>query len=220
VILPGAGSAHSGNAGTDSSSTSGGTQQDNAGNKAAGNSPVDPKTVLFQSPVPVHPPVTSAVAAGPDASSLHRGLHAWETAQNDEAPHTVSLASPNELHLSVHTAELGRVDLHATLKGDAVGATISVQKSDAGAAIAAGLPHLEHILHEQQIPVSHLSLNQGGAGAFQSNSQSHGQQTGQQPRRTPWTGMTERTQERLTEDSAPGLANASHIVAGRLSVRA
>lgn len=217
-VLVGSGTAHSGSASADSSS-SGSPQQDNNGNKNAGSSPTDPTAALFTPPAPAHPAAPSSVAAVPDTSSMHRGLHAWDAVQNDEAPRSVSLASPNELHLSVHTAELGRVDLHATLHGDVVGATISVQKSDAGAAIAAGLPHLEHILHEQQIPVSHLSLTQGGSGMSQSNSSSHGQ-SGQHPRRTPWTGVTERTPDRPVAEAGPVSGETNRTLAGRLSIRA
>lgn len=218
-VVPETGIAHSGGSGADSSATSGGSQQENSGSKGAGSLASDPKAVLFSAPAPVHTSVASGVTAAPDPSSLHRGLHAWDAIQHDDASRSTSLGSSNEMHLSMHIEELGHVELHATLHGDAVGATISVQKSDAGAALAAGLPHLEHILHEQQIPISHLSLNQSGAGMSQSNSQSHGQ-SGQQPRRAPWTGMTARATERPVEDPGQGPGNMSRIIPGRLSIRA
>lgn len=217
-VVIGPGGSHAGSAGADSSSSNH-PQQDNSGSKAAGINLLDPKAAIVPATPTVPTSVPSGVAAPPDPSSMHRGLHAWDAVQNDETIRPASLASPNELHLSVHTDELGRVDLHATLHGDSVGATISVQKSDVGAAIAAGLPHLEHILHEQQIPVSHLNLNQGGAGTSHSNSQSHGQ-SGQQPRRTPWTGISERAHEPPAGEAGPVPGEPSRPGSGRLSILA
>jgi hypothetical protein len=78
---------------------------------------------------------------------------------------------------------------------------------------------LEHILHEQQIPVSHLNLNQGGAGTAHSHSQSQGQ-PGQQPRRTPWTGMTGRAPERPAVEAGPMPEGTSRTSPGRLSILA
>lgn len=214
-----AGAAGSRSGGTGADSFSGSPQQDLGGSKNASSPLPDPKAALVSTPVPANLAAPDGVVAPSDTSSLHRGLNAWDAVQNDESPRSVSLATPNELHLSMHTDELGRIDLHATLHGDAVGATISVQKSDAGAAIAAALPHLEHVLHEQQIPVSHLSLAQGGAGMSHSNSQSHGQ-AGQQARRTPWTGLADKTPDRPVEMIGTAPAAAERSIAGRLSIRA
>jgi hypothetical protein len=103
-----------------------------------------------------------------------------------------------------------------------VGATISVQKSETGAVIASELPHLEHILQEQKIPMAHLNVQQSGAGMSQSQSHSQSQsqgQTGGYPKRTPWTGLTGSGAARATEAAGSTPEAAPLTGSNRLNIR-
>jgi len=97
---------------------------------------------------------------GPGPSNTAALSH-WQAASVVNA---LSAAPGQQVQLAVHSDGLGTVQLHATMRDNVLGATLSVDRPEAHTLLSAGLPGLERDLSARQVQVGTLQLQQQAAG--------------------------------------------------------
>jgi hypothetical protein len=103
-----------------------------------------------------------------------------------ETARLVERAASAEMKVGVQTPELGKVEVRATLRDNAVGATLSVERPEVQRMIAAELPALHRSLDRQQVELQSVSLMNAGAG----DSGPHGREQ-ESPQRQAWPRSAE-----------------------------
>jgi hypothetical protein len=101
-------------------------------------------------PPPPPPTTGSAVTAG-DPTAIH---FAADGQLMQTVPHS-------EMRIAMQTDKYGPIELHARVAGDAIGASITVEKRDAHAALALELPALQQALSDKQLRVDQVTLLHG-----------------------------------------------------------
>jgi flagellar hook-length control protein FliK len=126
----------------------------------------------------------------------------------------------SQVRIAMQSDQLGQVELHATVRGQQVGAAITVEKKEAHAAMAAEMPSLQQALEDRQLRVGEVVLMQG---AMHSTTGDAGNAAAEQQRRGQ-AGTTYQQLENETMYEAGGGTSfeSSGIFddSGRLSVRA
>jgi flagellar hook-length control protein FliK len=166
-----------------------------------------------------------------DGPELSPGLQAWNggerasasTASSDRV--TGSLAGA-EMNVALRTEGLGAVQVRAHVTGDQVGASITVERHDAHAALANDLPALHQALSERQLRVENVFLQQGSAhaGSGIGDGAARQQQQGGTPPRPSASGGTAANFLGAAQNTAPAETSTENYTAfdsnGRLSVQA
>jgi hypothetical protein len=88
-----------------------------------------------------------------------------EMAQSVASSRMVERAGQVEMRVEVRTDALGPVELKATLHGDHVGASLSVQSPEAHTLLTGELSSLRQVLAEHNVNLEHVSVNTTSSGA-------------------------------------------------------
>lgn len=124
-------------------------------------------------PAPEAPAGSSAApqqgASIPDASA----------SQFVKDAHLLQAPGQSEMRISMHSDQLGAVEVRAHVVGDQFGAAITVEKRDAHTALAIELPALRQLLNDKNLPVDRVVLLQGSPGSAMGDAQTehHGRQS-------------------------------------------
>jgi hypothetical protein len=74
-----------------------------------------------------------------------------------------------EMQVRLHSEALGPIDVHTTVKGSDIGASIRVEARDTQVMLANELSQLERALNERSLRVEHLDVLQGSVSGGRSN---------------------------------------------------
>jgi flagellar hook-length control protein FliK len=108
----------------------------------------------------------AAVPLAVAAASPVEGAAAPRTIDDVQQPLVASLArlrgkdGTHELTVQLHPAELGAVNVNASIRDGALTVTVACADQSAHAAVAAALPHLQHELHSAGFTGVDVSLGQ------------------------------------------------------------
>jgi hypothetical protein len=81
-----------------------------------------------------------------------------------------------EMHLSMQTERLGAVELHTSVHGDQVGATIAVEKHDMQSLLSNALPQLHQALSDKNLVLQQVTIQHGLSDAAAQGSESNSKQ--------------------------------------------
>jgi flagellar hook-length control protein FliK len=82
------------------------------------------------------------------------------------------------MQVRLRSEALGPIDVHTTVKGSDIGASIRVEARDTQAMLASELAQLERALNERSLRVEHLDVLQGSVSGGQSNGSGPGNSHG------------------------------------------
>ena len=165
------------------------------------------------------PAPTSSSPTSAAAPTMPEPAHESRAFTLVQSARLIERAASAEMRVGVQTPELGKVEVHATLRDSGVGATLSVERPDIQRMFAAELPNLNRALDRHQIELQSVSLmNSMSDGA---GSQGRGQQPAPQRQIRPQDNepVPASQSDRLSSSAAAGAA-ASLREAGRLNLRA
>ena len=127
----------------------------------------------------------------------------------------------SEVRIAMQADQLGQVQLHATVSGQQVGASIIVERKEAHAAMAVELPSLQQALEERHLRVSEVVLTQNALHSTADDSSNAGNAPAEQRRNHPGIHY-----QRAAGDTTSGYTPAESLANsrmfddhGRLSVR-
>jgi flagellar hook-length control protein FliK len=83
-----------------------------------------------------------------------------------------------EMQVKLRSETLGPINVHTTVKGSDIGASIRVEVRDTQVMLATELPQLEQALNERSLRVAHLDVLQGSVTGGQSNGHQAGNSFG------------------------------------------
>jgi flagellar hook-length control protein FliK len=187
--------------------------------------PASPSPVASAAPVassqtnatssPPKPPVTTSAGPGQTRSADPPETHFVNM------PPTLDGSMRGGLRVSLQTDGLGAVELHTHVHGDAVGATIAVEKHDAQVLLGNALPQLQQALSDKNLRLEQVTIQHGlqGNGAQDSEPQSKQQSWDSRSGAGSSTGTGNRVNRAGVEGTT--LSNEPEIfdARGRLSVR-
>ncbi|HET7108470.1 MAG TPA: flagellar hook-length control protein FliK [Candidatus Acidoferrum sp.] len=126
----------------------------------------------------------------------------------------------SQVRIAMQADQLGQVEVHATVRGQQVGAAITVEKKEAHAALAAEMPSLQQSLEERQFRVGEVVLMQG---AMHSTAGDAGNAAAEQQRRGQAGTTYQQVESETQYETGLGAIFESNGIfddSGRLSVRA
>jgi flagellar hook-length control protein FliK len=131
----------------------------------------------------------------------------------------IERAASAEMRVGVQTPELGKIEVHASLRDNGVGATLSVERPDIQRMFAVELPSLNRALDRHHVELRSVSL------MSPMNDGTGGQDSGQQPapQRQSWPQADEShsgAQSARPSPSAVAAVGASRWEEGRVNLRA
>lgn len=137
----------------------------------------------------------------------------------------ISRANRAEMSVQLETNELGPVQLHATVAGSRIGATISVERPETQWLLASKLGVLHQALNDRNLRVDRIDVVSGSGtnmgGQTGTGTPYGGGRAWHQSAGDSWTGTTS---QMPTETAAEEITTTSSVMssyrAGRLSVRA
>jgi flagellar hook-length control protein FliK len=164
---------------------------------------------------PPKPPVTTSTGPGQTRSADPPETHFVNM------PPALDGSMRGGLRVSLQTDGLGAVELHTHVHGDAVGATIAVEKHDAQVLLGNALPQLQQALSDKNLRLEQVTIQHGlqGNGAQDSGPQSKQQSWDSRSGAGSSTGTGNRVNRAGVEGTT--LSNEPDIfdARGRLSVR-
>lgn len=215
-------------AGSSSSDTRGGTGSDPQHSR--NSAPV--ATIAFDTIQPARPDTAPSAAVGAvqspqtaQVSNRSQVADGQPSIRPDSAPYTQAAvptgtgqiqASPmravihyqtnSEMKVAMSSEALGPVEIHASIKGDEVSASVTVQRHDTHQVLSSALGNLQDALSTQEIKIDHIHMAPGldRDSSMNANAGSTGQeQPSQQNSRMPNRGGTDEVSaELISQDPA------------------
>lgn len=156
----------------------------------------------------------SAPQSAPASADAGGALDTWRN-QTLHAGSVVTAAgldagfASSEMHVQLRTEILGALDLHASLDGNRVAASIGVANSEAHALLASELPTLHQALASQNLQLEQVSiLNRGGVQEHAGGERGTQSGAGSQPDRRAHSEQT------LSQDAGKLGLNAAPLLNG------